>query len=70
MPVLFQILAVVLIAAAAFFLLRNDPDDAFITVVLGICAFFLAMRFRLKRRIAEREAARQASTQTRGSNDD
>jgi cadmium resistance protein CadD (predicted permease) len=52
----FQILAAVLIAAAAFFLFRLDYDDAFVTGVLGICSFFLSIRFTFKSRVPERLA--------------
>lgn len=55
----FQILAVALIAAAAYFLIRAEYDDAFVTGVLGICSFFLSIRFTFKPRIEERLAARQ-----------
>jgi|KBSMisStandDraft_5_1062788.scaffolds.fasta_scaffold275266_2 hypothetical protein len=55
----FQILAVALIAAAAYFLIRADYDDAFVTGVLGVCSFFLSVRFTFKPRIEERLAARQ-----------
>jgi len=52
----FQILAVALIAAAAFFLFRLDYDDAFVTGVLGVCSFFLSVRFTYKSRVPERAA--------------
>jgi hypothetical protein len=52
----FQILAVALIAAAAFFLFRLDYDDAFVTGVLGVCSFFLSVRFTYKSRVPERTA--------------
>jgi len=55
----FQILAVALIAAAAYFLIRADYDDAFVTGVLGVCSFFLSVRFTFKPRVEERLAARQ-----------
>jgi hypothetical protein len=55
----FKILAVALIAAAAYFLIRAEYDDAFVTGVLGICSFFLSIRFTFKPRIEERLAARQ-----------
>ena len=61
---MFQILAVVLIGATAFFLWRSDTDAAFVTGVLGICAFFLSIRFQLKRRMAGREAAAEMSNET------
>ena len=53
---LLQILAVVLLAIAAFFFWRGDSDWPFACVVLGICAFFLSMRFRIKARMLQSEA--------------
>jgi hypothetical protein len=53
----FQILAVGLIAAAAFFLWRGEMDTAFVTGVLGICSFFLAVRFTFRQRVTERAEA-------------
>jgi hypothetical protein len=55
----FQILAVALIAAAAYFLISSDYDDAFVTGVLGVCSFFLSIRFTFKPRVQDRLAARQ-----------
>lgn len=55
---LFQLLAVVLIGAAAFFFWRHDYDTSFVTVVLGVCAFFLSIRFTFKPRVEERHAER------------
>jgi hypothetical protein len=55
---MFRILAAVLIATAVFFLFRTDYDDAFVTGVLGICAFFLSIRFSFKERVQERDAER------------
>jgi hypothetical protein len=60
----FQILAVALIAAAAYFLIRTDYDDAFVTGVLGVCSFFLSIRFTFKPRVEERlDARRPAHTE-------
>jgi hypothetical protein len=58
----FQILAVVLIGVAAYFFSRDNLDAAFIAAVLAACAFFMNVRFQIKRRIdvrrqAEEEAA-------------
>jgi hypothetical protein len=53
----FQILAAALIVAAAYFLIRADYDDAFVTGVLGACSFFLSIRFTFKSRIPERTTA-------------
>lgn len=54
----FQILAAALIVAAAYFLIRAEYDDAFVTAVLGICSFFLAIRFTFKPRVDERITTR------------
>jgi Ca2+/Na+ antiporter len=58
---MFQILAVALAIAAAFFVWRGDLDTAFAVGVLAICAFFLAIRFIFKTRISERDSERQAN---------
>ena len=58
---LFQLLAVVLAGAAAYFLWTSQPEAAFVTVVLGVVAFFFGVRTDMKEqnRIhkAEREEA-------------
>ena len=56
---MFQVLAVALLAVAAFFLYRGQTDIAFVASVLGVCAFFLSIRFILKPRVLERNAQRQ-----------
>jgi cellobiose-specific phosphotransferase system component IIC len=53
---LFQILAVVLLGAAAYFYSRDDKDAAFAAAVLGVCAFFLNIRFQIKARVDARRA--------------
>jgi hypothetical protein len=55
----FQILAVALIAAAAYFFIHSEYDDAFVTAVLGICSFFLSIRFTFKPRVQEQLVARE-----------
>jgi hypothetical protein len=52
---MFQILAVALAIAAAFFVWRGDLDTAFVIGVLAVCAFFLSIRFTYKSRVAGRE---------------
>ena len=54
----FQILAAALIVAAAYFLIRADYEDAFVTGVLGVCSFFLSIRFTFKPRVDERITTR------------
>lgn len=51
----FQILAVILIAIAAFFLWKNNGDGAFIAAVLGAVSFFLSVRFQVRERLKKRE---------------
>lgn len=57
----FQILAVVLAGAAAYFLLTGNGDGAFVSAVLGSVAFFISVRFQVKARNAAREAEREAA---------
>ena len=54
----FQILAVVLAAVAAWFLWSGSKDGAFISAVLGCVAFFLSIRFQVKERNRQREEAK------------
>ncbi len=51
----FQILAVILIGVAAFFLWRGNTDGVFITAVLGAVSFFLSVRFQVKERLKKRD---------------
>ena len=52
-----QILAAAFLIAAAYFLWRDVADWSFVCGVLAACSFFLAMRFQIKARVAERAAA-------------
>ena len=52
---IFQIAAVALIAAAAYFLYTGNSDRMFACLVLSACAFFLSVRFQMKHRNDERE---------------
>lgn len=51
----FQILAVLLIGVAAYFLWQKNTDGVFISAVLGAVAFFLSFRFQVKERLKQRE---------------
>ncbi len=51
----FQILAVILIGVAAFFLWRGNTDAVFISAVLGAVSFFLSVRFQVKERLKKKE---------------
>ena len=53
---IFQILAVVLIGIAAYFLRQGKTDWLFAAAVLGACAFFISIRFQIKSRM-QRQAA-------------
>ncbi len=54
---IFQISAVVLAGAAAYFLWADNQDGLYICAVLGCIAFFLSIRVQVKRRNDIREAA-------------
>lgn len=60
MEKLFQILAVILIGVAAFFLWRGNTDGLFVSAVLGAVCFFLSVRFQVKERLDKRAAAEEA----------
>jgi hypothetical protein len=46
---LWLVAAAAFLTAAAFLLLRSHTDAAFVTAALGVCAWFLNVRDRLKR---------------------
>lgn len=52
---LFQILAVILIGVAAFFLWRGNTDGVFVAAVFGAVCFFLSFRFQVKERLEQRK---------------
>lgn len=62
---LFQILAVILAGIAAYFLWRSNGDGAFIAAVIGAVCFFISIRFQVKGRLKEREAAREEDEKRR-----
>ena len=53
---LFQILAVILIGVAAFFLWRGNYEALFVSAVFGAVCFFLSVRFEVGARVKERTA--------------
>ncbi len=55
----FQIISVILIAVAAYFLWRGNNDGLFVSAVLSAVAFFLSIRFQVKERLNQREIERQ-----------
>ena len=56
----FQIAAVVLAAADAYFLWSGNKDAAFLTAVFGCVSFFLSVRTQVKGRNQIRELETQA----------
>jgi hypothetical protein len=51
----FQIMAVILIGVAAFFLWKGNNDALFVSAVLGAVSFFLSFRFQVRQRLDQRE---------------
>ena len=62
---IFQILAVAVAVAAAYFLWAGNKDGAFISVVLGCVAFFISIRFQAKARTAVNNPEREALIEKR-----
>jgi len=62
---IFQILAVAVAVAAAYFLWAGNKDGAFISVVLGCVAFFISIRFQAKARTAANNPEREALIEKR-----
>lgn len=59
MEIALKILAAVLIGAAAYFYSEGRSDWTFAAAVFGICAFFLSMRFAIKKRLSAAAADAQ-----------
>ena len=55
MTLVFQIIAAVLVGSAAFFLWQDNSDWALAAFAVGVCSYFLGMRFQIKKRLAERD---------------
>lgn len=53
---IFQIVAVVLGGAAAYFLWNDNGDGAFVSAVIAAAAFFVSIRFQAKERLKAYEA--------------
>lgn len=62
MELVFKILAAALACVAAYFFWVRNPDYAFVAAVFGAVAFFLSIRFEVKKRNAAREAERERAT--------
>jgi len=58
----FQVIAVVLAGAAAYFLYAGHRDGGFVAAVVGCCSFLLSLRFQAKARNKIRDAERQAES--------
>lgn len=59
LELLFKILSVVFIGAAAYFLWSGSKDGTFVSAVLGAVCFFLSIRFQIKERVEQRNEDRQ-----------
>ena len=60
MEILFKVLAVVLLGAAAVLFWLDYRELAFASGVLSFCSYFLGMRFQFKASLNKRERERQA----------
>lgn len=60
----FQVLAVVLGLAAAYFLYTGHRDGAFVAAVVACCAFLLNLRFQAKARNKIRDAERERENES------
>jgi len=52
----FQILAVILIGVAAFFLWKGNSDAGFVAAVLACVSFLISTRFPVKERVEKRNS--------------
>ena len=52
----FQILAVILVCIAVYFLWMENKDGVFVSLVLAACSFFMSIRFQAKARLDRRSA--------------
>ena len=55
-----KVSAVILLGVAAYFYSASQADYAFAAAVVGICSFFLSMRFAIKRRLSAVEDAERS----------
>ena len=55
-----QIVAVILIGIAAYFLWMENKDGVFVAIVLAACCFFMSIRYQAKERLAHSEPERKA----------
>ena len=53
-----QILAVILVGIAAYFLWMENKDGVFVSAVLSACCLFLSIRFQAKARLDKHAAER------------
>ena len=52
----FQIVAVILVGIAAYFLWMENKDGVFVSLVLAGCSFFMSVRFQAKARLDQNAA--------------
>jgi hypothetical protein len=53
--ILFRLLALLFIAAAAYFFWTAYTDGVFVAGVLGVACYFLSLRVQIKRRMRKQE---------------
>ena len=61
---LFRLLAMMFIAASAYFLWTGNREGAFVTGALGACSYFLSLRVQIKRRLRQREEDEKAAAES------
>ncbi|GIU81889.1 MAG: hypothetical protein D6687_01845 [Acidobacteria bacterium] len=56
MILFFKLLSIFFILASVYFLLwRGEVENAFVSAVFGSLAFFISIRFEIKKRMSERQ---------------
>lgn len=63
---IFQVLAVILIGIAAFFVWRENMDAVFIAATAGAVSFFLSVRFEIGKRVKQRRTEEELTADERG----
>ena len=58
----FQIIAVILVCIAAYFLYVENKDGVFVSLVLAASSFFMSVRFQAKARLDQQAAESRKET--------
>ena len=59
---IFQIVAVIFVFIAAYFLWMENKDGVFVSLVLAGCSFFMSVRFQAKARLDQQAAESREDT--------